>query len=157
MSVADDLALGAERRRLYWRMVADLDRAIADALRAEPGVVAAYLFGSHAAERAHRESDIDIGVLLDRSIFPTEDARFDARLRLTARLGAALASNVVDLVVLNDVSPVFARAVICDGRRVLSREPELVHAFFRDTLLRAADLEPWLRRMRRTMLDAIAP
>ena len=28
-----------------------------------PGVVSVYLFGSHAEERAHRESDVDLGVL----------------------------------------------------------------------------------------------
>lgn len=29
-----------------------------------PAVVVAYVFGSHASGRQHRESDIDIGVLL---------------------------------------------------------------------------------------------
>jgi predicted nucleotidyltransferase len=35
------------------------------------GVVSAYLFGSHAAGRAHRESDVDVGVLLDWSVHPS--------------------------------------------------------------------------------------
>ena len=34
------------------------------ALAASPGVVSAYLFGSAAAGREHRENDVDLGVLL---------------------------------------------------------------------------------------------
>ena len=37
------------------------------------GLVAAYLFGSHAEGRPHRESDVDLGVLLDRSAHPAAD------------------------------------------------------------------------------------
>ncbi len=38
----------------------------------ERGVVAVYLFGSHAAGREHRESDVDLGVLLLRDRYPEE-------------------------------------------------------------------------------------
>ena len=33
--------------------------------RSDAGVAAVYLFGSHAEGRAHRDSDVDVGVLLD--------------------------------------------------------------------------------------------
>lgn len=36
----------------------------------EQGVAAVYLFGSHAAGREHRESDMDVGVLLLRDRYP---------------------------------------------------------------------------------------
>ena len=49
----------------------DLGSAIASAAITFGGVVAVYLFGSHAAGRAHRESDVDIGVLLDRHMYST--------------------------------------------------------------------------------------
>ena len=41
-----------------------LHDAIGRALAASPGVVSAYLFGSAAAGREHRENDVDLGVLL---------------------------------------------------------------------------------------------
>jgi len=122
---------------------------------ASDGVISVYVFGSHAEGRAHRESDIDVAVLLDREWYPDEASRFDARLRLIGAVGSALHSNQVDLVVLNDAPPGLARAVITRGRRVFCADAEADHAFVRDTLLRAADLEPWLRRMRRIKLDAI--
>jgi predicted nucleotidyltransferase len=63
--------------------LAEIERAIVDTAGAEPGVVAPYLFGSVAAGRAHRESDVDIAVLLDWATFPTPAARFEARLRMS--------------------------------------------------------------------------
>lgn len=59
--------------------LAALSRYFAE--RPELAIVSAYLFGSHAAGRAHRESDIDVAVLLDWARYPTARERFEARLR----------------------------------------------------------------------------
>jgi hypothetical protein len=120
-----------------------------------PGVVSAYLFGSHAEGRAHRESDVDVAVLLDWAAYPGSSERFDARVRLTSEVIGALHRNQVDLVVLNDVPPELGRKVVQDGVRVYVADAELDHAYVRDVQLRAADLDPWLRRMRRIALERI--
>jgi predicted nucleotidyltransferase len=119
-----------------------------------PGVVSVYLFGSHASGRAHRESDVDLGVLLDWTRYASAVARFDVRLRLAGELPAALGS-AADVVILNDAPPGLGRAVITHGVRVFLADPALDHAFLRDVQLRAADLDPWLRRMRRVKLETI--
>lgn len=129
--------------------------ALVGALAREPAVVSVYLFGSHAHNRAHRESDVDVAVLLDREMAATARARFDLRLRLAAELIAALHCNNIDLVVLNDTPPTIARAIVTHGRSVFCRDREADHAFVRTTLLRAADLEPFLRRTRAVKLDAL--
>ena len=120
-------------------------------------VVSAYLFGSRVEGRQHRESDLDVGVLLDRAAAPTRRERFDAAIRLSAALQVDLGAPAVDLVVLNDAPPLFARRIVLDGRRVHCRDAELDHAFVRDVQLRAADLAPFLERMRAIKLDALAP
>lgn len=136
------------------------DSALEGALRdilAEPGapvVVAAYLFGSVAEARAHRESDLDLGVLLSWGAHAHRAGRFDAGLRLAGALQGALA-RTVDLVVLNDAPPLLARHVVTRGRRVLCRDENAEHCYVRDVQLRAADLEPWLRRMREIKLRAL--
>jgi hypothetical protein len=48
------------------------------------------------------------------------------------------------------------RHVVNSGRRVHYADPDLDHAFVRDVQLRAADFEPFLRRLRRIKLAAIA-
>lgn len=119
------------------------------------GVVSAYLFGSHAEERAHRESDVDVGVLLDWTRFPAADARFEARIDLGSELIHATRTNEVDVVILNDAPPLLGRAIITHGIRIHCSDPEADHAFVRDVQLRAADLAPFLERMRRIKLEAL--
>ena len=130
--------------------------ALEAALTAAPpiAVASAYVFGSLAEGRAHRESDVDVGVLLVRDAHPAPADRFDARLRLSARLHGRL-GRPVDVVVLNDVAPGLGRHVTSRGIRVLHRDAPADHAFVRDVQLRAADLEPFLRRLRRVKLDAL--
>ena len=124
--------------------------------RPVPGLVSVYLFGSQAEGRAHRESDVDLGVLLDRRAYSTREARFSERVRLTAWAVGALHRNAVDVVVLNDAPPGLGRHIVTTGCRAYCCDAEVDHAFVRDVQLRAADVEPFLRRARRIKLDALA-
>jgi predicted nucleotidyltransferase len=128
---------------------------IANSLEGVPGVVSAYLFGSMANGRAHRESDVDVGLLLDRRAYPRAADRFEARLRLTGRLGAAVARDV-DLVILNDAPPQLARHILTGGLRLMISNAAADHQFLRTVLSRAADLAPFLASTRRLKLAAIA-
>jgi uncharacterized protein len=119
------------------------------------GIVSAYLFGSVAEGRAHRESDVDVGVLLDRAVFPSAEERMEVRISLGSDLVDLLDTNDVDLVILNDAPPELGRAIVTRGRRVYCADAEADHAYVRDVQLRAADLAPWLRRVRRVKLDAL--
>lgn len=110
------------------------------------GVASVYLFGSHAEGRAHRESDIDVGVLLQWDRHPTRNGRFDLRVQLGSELIHVLKHNEVDLVILNDAPPLLGRKVIQNGIRVFLADPEVDHAYVRDVQILAADLEPWLRK-----------
>lgn len=116
------------------------------------GLVSAYLFGSQMAGGIHRESDVDLGVLLDWRAYPTRRVRFEERLKLSSSLIAALGANEVDVVILNDAPPLLAARIVGEGRRVFCAEPVLDRAFFRDVQLRAADLLPFLIRSRRLKL-----
>lgn len=119
------------------------------------GVASAYLFGSHSEARAHRESDVDVAVLLDRRVFGTNRERFEERLRLISTVGSALGRNDADLVILNDAPPEFGARIVTTGLRVFCSDGEADHAFVRDVQLRAADLAPFLRRMRGMKLEAL--
>lgn len=121
---------------------------------APQGLVAAWVFGSVAEEREHRESDVDVAVLFDRGL--DARCRFEARLRLAAALPATIGGRPVDVVVLNDAPPLFARRIVHEGRLLLCRDTAAEHAFRRDVQLRAADLAPFLRKMARLKLEALA-
>jgi len=135
----------------------DIAATVARLLAASPppGLASVYLFGSHAEGRAHRESDVDLGVLLRWEAQRTRSERFEERVRLSAWLAAELGVPDVDVVVLNDAPPQLGRRIVTAGTRVFCADPEADHAFVRDVQLRAADLEPFLRRTRRVKLAAI--
>jgi predicted nucleotidyltransferase len=120
-----------------------------------PGIVSVYLFGSHAEGRAHRESDVDVGVLLDRASLPSVPDRSVERVTLGSWLIGALSCNEVDVVVLNDAPPLVGRKIVTDGIRVFCADSEKDLTFVRDVQLRAADLEPFLRKHSSTLLQAI--
>ena len=121
-----------------------------------PGVVALYLFGSGAEGRMHRESDVDVGALLDRRILGTPRDRFEARLQLLAELAPRFGGRAVDVVVLNDAPPGLASRIVAIDPPTYCSDPAIEHAFRRDGQLRAADLLPFIRRTRRVKLEAIA-
>jgi hypothetical protein len=125
--------------------------------RGDLPVISAYLFGSEAAGRAHRESDVDVAVLLDWARASDRATRFDLRVRLGSELGAALRRNDVDLIVLNDAPPMLGRRIAVEGQRVFCHDAEVDHAYRRDVQLRAADLAPFLERHRRTLLSGLVP
>jgi len=122
---------------------------------APEGVVSVYLFGSAGRDRRHRDSDIDVGVVVDRAVYPAAADRAGLRVDFTSALIGVLHENQVDLVILNDVSPELGREVVTGGRRVIVLDSEADHAFVRDVQLRAADLDIFLRRMRRIKLEGL--
>jgi predicted nucleotidyltransferase len=136
----------------------DLQTALRSFFEARPdlGVSSAYLFGSHAQGRAHRESDVDVAVLLAWDRYPTSQERFDVRVSLGSELIHALRHNEVDLVILNDAPPMLGREIVWTGERVYLGDPEADHDYVRDVQLRAADLAPFLEKMRKLKLEALA-
>jgi predicted nucleotidyltransferase len=141
---------GNEEQAMYYP-----ENILEAALVRYPGLISAYLFGSYLEQRAHRESDVDVGVLLDRGTYPTAAERFEARLDLLSLLEHALAPRHPDVVILNDAPPGLAARIVTTGKRVTCADSESDHAFVRDSQLRAADLEPFLRRMRDIKLRTI--
>jgi predicted nucleotidyltransferase len=114
----------------------------------------AYLYGSRAGGTGHASSDLDIGVVLDPVSSVDASARFRLRLPLTSRLIGALRSNDVDLVV-DEVPPPLAAAIVTGGVQVYCRDRRRLTCVVRDILLRAADLQPFLRRMERRLLERL--
>lgn len=105
-------------------VVPDLDPAararLASALDVE-GVVAALLFGSRARGHAGPLSDVDLAVWLDPGLSRAE--RHALRLELIAAAARALGSDELDLVVLNDATPLLRHRAMRDRQRLLDRDP----------------------------------
>lgn len=77
-------------------------KTIADVLKSQPDVAAAYLFGSHQTGNAGEESDIDIGVVL-------KDAGIglNRELELETRISEVVGQDTDVRILSFDQSPVF--------------------------------------------------
>ena len=121
---------------------AELERLLRKVFRAVPAIAAVYLFGSVARGTAAERSDLDLGLLF---VSAREDDERHRRLGdLAARLEAAAAPRVVDLVVLNDQGPVFCHEVLLEGRLIYDGDRQRRIDFESDTIIHALDFRPTL-------------
>ena len=87
----------------------------------QPAVAAAYVFGSQARGNPGPLSDVDVAVWAS----PGTDARsrFALRLELAKAATSALDGETVDLVVLDDASPLLRHRARRDGELLVDRDP----------------------------------
>lgn len=119
--------------------------ALAAALASRTEVQDGYLFGSHALGRSHAHSDIDVAVYVDESALATSGYGYAAE--LTAFLMQQLATNAIDLVVLNHAPPLLYHRVLRDGLRVVSRDLRKTTTREGYALSRYFDYVPQLAKM----------
>lgn len=98
----------------------EVTRRVASVLAPRQEVLEAYLFGSRATGRAQAHSDIDIAVYIDERL--AIDGGYGYAAELTTALISGLATNAVDVVVLNRAPPLLYHRVLRDGQRILSRD-----------------------------------
>lgn len=117
-------------------------------------VLLAYLFGSHAVGRAGPASDYDIAVLCEPELSSAERGRW--RLDLIGRLIDLYRNDSVDLVILNDASPLLRFEVIRVRHVLYNRDDEARVAFEVRTMQEWFDWEPRYTRMQRARLKHLA-
>jgi len=93
--------------------------ALTEKISMDNDIAAFYLFGSYAEDRQNPASDIDLAVLLDRE-FPM-DSYFDKKLKLLSLATAALKTDEVDFIILNQAPPAFAYQILSKGRLLFER------------------------------------
>lgn len=84
-----------------------------------PAIVAAYLYGSYASGASGPLSDVDCAVLFEPN--RSRDELFELKLDLIGQILRIIHSDEVDLVVLNEVSPLLAYEVIRTGKVLFCR------------------------------------
>ena len=123
------------------RLLAHLTQALAQ----RDEVLEAYLFGSHARGQARADSDIDVAVYVDESA--ADEGHWGYRAELTTDLMAALGTDAVDVVVLNEAPILLYHRVLRDGVRLLSRDLRATTSRAGQALSRYFDFLPQLDKM----------
>ena len=117
-----------------------IERAVARCASKRREIAAAYVFGSVATGRTRNDSDVDVAVLLARPL--PAGRRLPFRLELMADLGSALRRSDVEVVMLNDASPLLAHRVLSKGHLVFERSKSTRVRFHVRTASQYADLIP---------------
>ena len=118
---------------------------IAAVLAGRDEIQEAYLFGSCARDARQAHSDIDIAVNINKDAATMSGFGYQAT--LTSVLMSGLATNRVDVVVLNDASPLLYHRVLRDGIRVLSRDLRATTVREGRALSRYCDYVPQLAKI----------
>lgn len=123
-----------------------LTERLIEALRDVPGLAAAVLFGSAAAGRLRADSDIDVALLFAHAAIPAPFDLLDLRGTLEIAVG-----RDVDLVVLNDASPIIAYQALRATKPFLLRDSTAYHFYAAGLVSRYEDL----KRTRRPLEEAL--
>jgi predicted nucleotidyltransferase len=116
-------------------------RGLVEYLDSQEDVLLAYLFGSVVSGRSNPMSDVDLAVLVQRQ----PDPRSLLERQLSLSLGVAqYAGREVDLVLLNQASPLMRYEVTRHGRVLYERRPAERIAFEVRARQRYFDLKPML-------------
>ncbi len=83
-------------------------------------VVAAYLYGSAVEGKLGPLSDLDFGVLLSEEV--PEDRYLKKRLNFISEISEIVKPRKVDVVILNNSSPLLAQQVISTGKLIFVKD-----------------------------------
>jgi len=105
----------------------------------QKGIIAVYLFGSHAKKKSHAKSDIDLAILFDKN---TVSKALDRSLKITCDLMKLLNRDKVDIVTLNTANPILKNQVYKYGFLLFCKDPIEVIRFKARTFLEYLDIQP---------------
>lgn len=109
--------------------------ALVAELRALPGIVAAYLYGSYGTPLQTPLSDVDLALVFRPEAVPS----FKEELRLIGLVTGTLHEDDVSVTILNRSPCTFQYRVLATGRRLLSTDPIALADFVEGVLRRHGD------------------
>ena len=130
--------------RLADQEIASLKKKITEFLSQKPEILFAFLFGSLARGEGTSLSDIDVAIYVDEAFLRRKDGLpgVDPRSGIISQLIGVLKSNEVDLVLLNDASPLLRHRILTQGESLVVRAPLEEQRFFIRTMKEYFDTEP---------------
>jgi len=111
-------------------------KQIKELLAKDSRIAAAYIYGSFVHGPVRDESDLDVGILFQNGKLPTSRELFDLQVRLSE-----LMDIDVDLVCLNQVSPILCMQVLRKGEKIIDTQPRQTHEFIIRTINGYDDLK----------------
>lgn len=114
----------------------DIEKKLAGFLSDYPEIAFAYLFGSQATGKATMKSDVDIAFFFNENQQPDMDQLLQIEDRITSLL-----KQEIDILVLNNATPVIRMQVLKKGKRIFENVHQSFIRFFIKTVNEYDDLK----------------
>jgi len=139
------------KRKAITQELTPLIGKLKERLEKEEDVIFAYIIGSYAKGKAGPMSDIDIAVYLDRK----KEEIFDRKISLNILITEILKTDEVDLVILNEASPLFVHHSLKNGKLLFSKDEKKRIAFLVKNLKEYFDMQYYYGRFKEAILKRI--
>ena len=130
----------------------DIKKVIRDYFTGQKDALCVYLFGSVAAGRENRFSDVDIAVLFDEHVSHEEYSR--RVLSMMDELSGLLDKDV-DIVVLNDAASFLKFQIIKSGMRIYERPDRHSRGFESAAVIEYFDFFPIRNKLETALISGI--
>lgn len=120
--------------------VSKLTNEIRGAMKDQPSIKLAFIFGSFAQGRARGDSDIDVAVASDRPL--TYSKKIELIEYLATRTG-----RPVDLIDLQQAEGLILNQILTTGRRIVCKDSDLYARLIMRMIMEQEDVMPYHRRI----------
>lgn len=117
------------------------------------GVQTVYIFGSRARRQEGPLSDYDFGILLHQKL--KSKKYFDIKLALIGLFSKKFKTNQIDIVILNEASPLIAMSVIKEGKILFETDKNYRVAFENYIMMTYYDRLPYEERYTEKLLERL--
>ena len=131
--------MGREKHKIV--SIAELERTINKVFSNRDEILLCYLYGSYIFGNRSEFSDIDIGILLDKTFKKPYLYQVDLSLEIEKEFGNKIE---IDLCILNDATPRFLYNIIKNGRIIHSKDEMLQYEFEIKILYDYLEIKPLL-------------
>lgn len=114
----------------------DTEKILKQYISSQPAISLAYLFGSQVSGTAYSGSDVDVAFLFKKGHLPTTDGLLQMQDDLISQL-----RREVDIVILNEASPIIRMQVLRKGKKIIERDHQVYIDFFVRTVREYDDLK----------------
>ena len=131
-----------------------LKEKIKNYFKNKKGIIAVYLFGSHAKGKEYHSSDIDIGILLDRNNQEYQEHKKTVINNSIVELGRILKKDIHP-VILNSAGEELLRQIFINGKCLLIKNPEELSRFKMVMFSRIADFTYYRDKMQSGLIKKV--
>ena len=113
-------------------------------------VIFAYLFGSQVKGKIGKLSDVDIAIFFDKKI--PRSKYFDIKLKLIGEFMDFFKRNDIDVVILNEASPLLFHRILKEGKLIFSSDEKKRLDYEVRAIMRYLDWKPFLEKYTKEVL-----